>query len=288
MFKKFFIGEARFLMETNDYRVLNRLRNYKLSDIEVSDNYIEFSVPLKSAVEVEKITKCKAKYNLNFFRALNVFYSRPFLSIAAMVCLIMFVFLNNFIFRIKVVGAEVTQQQQIEKFINIKPLTFKSSTKAHTVAIGIAANFDFVAHASSKIIGNTLYFKIYCVDLPGDKNNNGDIVAMQDGVVTNIVVASGRAIVKSGDAVRKGQTLIKGEYQIGITENGEAKFAPCRAVGEVLADVSYSEYGMNMTFDELLGKVIARTGIKQFDKVQSFVPIKDVLEVVATVNKSIV
>lgn len=65
-----------------------------------------------------------------------------------------------------------------------------------------------------------------------------DIVSAFDGVVTRIYVLSGTALVKSGDRVVKGQTLIEGI--IGPQENS----AKVLAVGEVygIVDVVYTEY----------------------------------------------
>lgn len=281
--KDFFVGCARFRLENNDFRILNRLRNFKLTDVVIVDGSVEFTVPLKYVSDVEMITKSKGKKNANIFGVLNTFYMRRALSIAAIISVVTFIFLTSFVFRIRVIGVSPQRTQEIVQFIDIKPLSFKSIKKAQRVAAEITNRFDYVAHASSKIVGNVLYFKIYSVDMPGDTNVNNDIIATEDGVITNIIVASGRVMVKVGDAVRKGDILIKGEHRIG-----DDVYAPTRAVGEIMADVKYSEYGYNTTTEVLISKIIVRTGIKKFDRIETFIPVKDVLEVVATLNKSIV
>jgi len=283
MIKNFLTGSARFRIQSNDFRLLNRLRIYKLSDVVISDKTLEFTVPLKNMNAVKNLLpKSEVKINKNIFGLMDVFYMRPALSISAVVCLIMFIVFGNFVFRIKVIGVEGSQQHEIARFIQIKPLSLKSNLQARITAESIVKNFDYVAHASSKIVGSTLYFLVYTVPLPGDKNNNSDIIAAHSGVITKVVVASGRALVSAGDIVRQGDVLIKGEYQIG-----ELEFARCRAVGEVMADVSYSEFGMNTTAEALLAKIIARTGIQNFDRIETFTPLKGVTEVVATINRSI-
>jgi len=231
---------------------------------------------------------------------LDVFYSRLALSGAAVAAVVAFFVLSGFIFNVKVIGVEGDQQSEIATFVRAKgvqPLLHKSSGRAVVVAGEIIGNFDYVAHASSKVVGNTLIFNVYSVAVPQGSQQGGDIVATADGVVTNVIVASGRAMVKSGDVVREGQVLIKGERQVGAIDVGRDEFgkliqegiyAPCRAVGEILADVKFSEYGRNTTVDELLAKIIIKSGITKFDKVESFTSSMGVLEVVATINKSIV
>ena len=61
-------------------------------------------------------------------------------------------------------------------------------------------------------------------------NEQGDLVAQTDGIVSSVLVYAGTAAVKSGDVVRKGDLLIRGE------ERGEDDTAvPVRADGVVLA-----------------------------------------------------
>jgi hypothetical protein len=300
--KKFFEGTARFNVEQCDYSILNRLRQYEVRDVSVDVNRLRFTVPLRYVSHVKLVLsrqKYSMKMNKNLFGLLNVFYTRGFLTVATVLCIIAFFILNNFVFNVRVIGVEGQRAREISEFVNglgARPLTQKSGGRAAEIAGEIVKGFDYVAHASGKIVGNTLIFNVYSVTVAG-KNGTGDIIAAADAVVTNIVVASGRALIKPGDIVRKGQVLIKGERQVGGIDVGldefgkliqEPVYAACRAVGTVYADVKYSEFGLNTTADELLAKIVARTGIQNFDKVESFSSAPGVLEVVATVNKSIV
>ena len=301
--RTFFEGRATFRVEKCDFTILNRLRIYNVADVFISENELRFTVPLRFVTQVKTVL-ARQKYtvciNKNFFALTNVFYTRVALSITALVCLIALFILSGFVFKVKVIGVEGDQEREIANFVHTqgaRPLTHKSRGNAARVAGEIIGNFDYVAHASSKIVGTTLIFNVYSVATPSSNTENRDIVATTDGVITNLIVASGRPLVRVGDSVRAGQILIKGERQIGAIDIGrdefgkliqEGVYAPCRAVGEVLADVKFSEFGINTSVDELLAKIIARTGIQKFDKVESFSHSPGVLEVVATVNKSIV
>lgn len=299
----FFEGRATFTVPNCDFSILNRLRVCCVQDVCVDEAGLRFSVPLRYMADV-KVVLARQKYtvrvNKNFFGLVEVLYSRVALSVAALVAVIAFLVLNGFVFNVKVIGVEGEQHSEVAEFVSsqgVRPLIHKSSGRAAVVAGQIIGNFDFVAHASSKIVGNTLIFNVYSVVVPSGDNQAGDIVATMDGVITNLIVANGRAMVKVGDAVRTGQVLIKGERQVGATDVGrdefgkliqEGVYVPCRAVGEVLADVKFSEYGTNTTVDELLAKIVIRSGITNFDRVESFTSQTGVLEVVATVNRSIV
>jgi len=243
--------------------------------------------------------KYSVSVNTNFFGVLNVFYSRIALSVATIVCIVAVFILSGFVFNVKVVGVEGEQASEVAAFVEAqgaRRLVRKSKAGASTVAGEIVRNFDYVAHASSKIVGNTLIFNVYSVAVVKE-SDNCDIVAAMEGVVTNVIVASGRAMVSIGDIVRVGQVLIKAERQVGAIDVGRDEFGrlvqegiyiPCRAVGEVLADIKYSEFGANTTAEALLAKIVARSGVQKFDKVESFSVVQGMLEVVATVNKSIV
>jgi similar to stage IV sporulation protein len=301
--KGFFEGRATFYVDGCDFAILNRLRVCCVQDVCVDDGGLRFTVPLKFMSHVKMVLgqrKYSTKVNKNFFGLVDVFYSRIALGIATLVAVVAFFILNGFVFNVRVIGVEGEQHAKIAEFVSgqgIRPLIHKSNGRAAVVAGEIVGNFDFVAHASSRLVGNTLIFNVYSVVVPEGAQENRDIVATSDGVITNLIVASGRAMVRVGDVVRQGDILIKGERQVGAIDVGRDEFgkliqegiyAPCRAVGEVLADVKFSEYGTNTTVDELLARIMIRTGLANFDKVESFQSATGVLEVVATINKSIV
>jgi biotin carboxyl carrier protein len=296
-------GSATFEVVDCDMLMLNRLRMYCVRDVCTDDNQLRFTVPLRFVAQVKTILaryRYSVKINKNFFALLNVFYSRIALCVALVVCTVAFFVLNGFVFSVKVIGVEGERASEIHAFVHARgarPLTHKRVQRKSKIAGEIIQSFDYVAHASSKIVGNTLVFNVYDISTPVGVTQNRDIVATVDGVVTGVFVASGRALVSVGDAVKAGQVLIKGERQVGAIDIGrdefgkliqEPIFAPCRAVGEIMADVKYSEFGVNTNADELLAKIILRTGIQEFDRVETFSAGTGMLEVVATVRKSIV
>ncbi len=64
--------------------------------------------------------------------------------------------------------------------------------------------------------------------------NPGDIVAARDGIISEITVTAGTALVKPGDAVRRGQVLVRGEERAW-----DGAVTPIRAKASVVARVWY-------------------------------------------------
>ena len=291
--KDFFVGAVRFCVQ-GDFRVLNRFRRYGLKDVEIGEDFVCFSVPLKYAQEVKRfLPKARTVENANIFRVLNLFYMRWVLSVCIIACIVMFAVLGNFVFRIKIVGVEGTQRVEVEQFVasqGFGTLMPKNQDRANALVQEIIANFDFVAHASVRMVGSTVYFWIYSIEPPKNPTGNDDIISAHDAVVTSVILASGRSLVSVGSVVHAGDVLIRGEFQTGVDADGGAVFTPVRAVGEVLGLVSHSEFGVGMTTEQLLQRIVERTGIlvEDFDKIETFVTAEGGLEVVASVIKSIV
>jgi len=82
--------------------------------------------------------------------------------------------------------------------------------------------------------GMSLVIRVVEGVMPNDRVDSGpcDVVASMDGVVKNMVTRAGTPVVQSGDLVRKGDILIRGEER---TAAGEVR--PVAARGTVIARV---------------------------------------------------
>ena len=112
-----------------------------------------------------------------------------------------------------------------------------------------------IAWASARLSGVKLIIDIVeadkGVEIKQAETAPVSIYAKKEGVIESIVALTGRACVKSGDAVKKGQLLITGD----LRSEGAPAFT-VHASGEVYAKVNYS-------FEMTLGRRItgeARTG----------------------------
>jgi similar to stage IV sporulation protein len=83
------------------------------------------------------------------------------------------------------------------------------------------------------------------------KNNESfNIVAERDGLITNMEVYAGNALVKEGDTVRKGQVLVSGKLQ---SKNPDFGTRDVHALGKVIAKTWYeSSLPVSMVYTQRL------------------------------------
>jgi sporulation protein YqfD len=201
--------------------------------------------------------------NNNVFSVLNFFYARFVLCMMAVVAFASFLVLDRLIFSVEIKGVDNEQQSEVRAFLNqnnVRRLTWKSEAVGERASVAVVQHFDFIAHASHKIVGNTLVFNVHTVNNAVPQGGS-DIIANMNGIITRMIVVSGTANFNVGDEVRVGDVLIRGEYQVS-----EETFAPTRAVGEVWADVNYTRTA-NIHSSAY---VMTRTG-KQSTKTQVFI-----------------
>ena len=109
----------------------------------------------------------------------------------------------------------------------------KKNVDPQNITEGIMSKYDGVSWMSINPIGTTLSVNISeKVEPPNVQDNTEpcNIVAKCDGVIKNIKVTEGRAVVKVGDAVVKGDVLIS-----GIVEYSNGSVVMKQARGEVIA-----------------------------------------------------
>ena len=94
-------------------------------------------------------------------------------------------------------------------------------------------SFPYIQWVSMEIQGVELVVRVQERSIPpaGESAAPGDLVAAMDGVVEEITVLRGQAMVKPGDSVKAGQVLIRGALVWG--SDGEGGEAPTAAMGRV-------------------------------------------------------
>lgn len=118
--------------------------------------------------------------------------------------------------------------------------TGMSRLDLETIALGdaIRAHDERIAWAGVQVDGIALHVQIVEADvipeLP-DKSQPADVVAVKDGIIERVTALSGKSGLMPGDAVRKGDVLIRGD----ITREGALERLLVHAEGEVLAKVWY-------------------------------------------------
>jgi len=213
--------------------LLNKLRKFNLREIRIEDDELYFSVNLayKSAVcQVLGKNKYFIIENNNIFRSLNFFYTRSVFAITAAACVAAFIMLEQFVFKVKVEGLTGDEHKQIVRYLEtngIKKFSQKRSQNTFEVAQDIVNEFDFIAAANVQVRGATLIYIFLRADNVISQIPNKDIITAHDGVIADIIVFSGTALVSAGDVVHAGDVLVTGTRPTAIIHISNGKEVVC-------------------------------------------------------------
>lgn len=183
-----------------------------IADYQNLDDIIE-----KTGIKVDILKK----YGLPFLfigKENRIFY------LAFLIIAIMLIFVSNlFVWKIEYKGNYTVSKEQLEDFLeenNISEGIFKSKVDYEILEENLRKEFSIIKWCSVAISGNTLIVQIEENNLLKENEEikeefiYSDIVATTDGVVTNLMVRNGLAMVKIGDSVTKGQILVTGQIPI--------------------------------------------------------------------------
>lgn len=146
--------------------------------------------------------------------------------------------ISSFVFRIEIYSEAVDKAAVYEVLERCGVKRGSLTRRIDAAELGKAvAEIGGVAFADVSVKGSTVVIKLH-EELPEvnifEVSGNKSLVSMCDAVITRQIVFSGSAVKKRGDIVRKGETLISSEVQIG-----EDKTTQLTAVGEVYGLVTY-------------------------------------------------
>ncbi len=179
------------------------------------------------------------KHGLPFF--LNKNRSRKGFVIGAAVAIIITVWLSGGIWNITVSGNKTIPEEDIREVfasLGVETGARKSKISASEVADEAEKIIEKLAWASVNIKGSSAEIVVQeRTDAPEfpDTETPCNIVASEDGIITEIEAEIGKAAVEAGDAVLKGDLLIS-----GVTENLDKSEKLNAARGSVYAEVTKS------------------------------------------------
>lgn len=162
---------------------------------------------------------------------------RPLQPAALALCVVLVMVSSGMIWRIEIehAGSMTAEVQRYLMEADIRPGTLKRSVPVAALREALLLRLPDAAQVSVVCEGSTLLISCYPA-LTGEQNQaegmGTDLVAGEDGVITRLIVQSGTPAVRVGQAVCKGDVLIRGE------ERGEKQSVHAvRAQGEVTARV---------------------------------------------------
>ena len=201
----------------NQSRLLNKIfsEGITLFNInKISQSKLRFSLCAKDVDKAIAIIQ-KMCYNYevggkdNFVKKA---LKRIWLPIAAVVFLLLIFMSNQLVWGVEITGSSGIALVNVQRLINergIKPFALKP--KDLTVLEAEIMSLSNITHAAVKLSGNILKIEVIESQVTTPLDGGGSVVSGFDGVVTRVVTESGTPLVRRGDVVKKGQSLISGD-----------------------------------------------------------------------------
>lgn len=209
------IGIENFL----NYLIRNNVRVYNVKRIDSSK--IEFCITKDYYKLFKKVyrgstfnVKVKKKTGLPFlvFRI----YKNKVMWIGAIISLFILMSTSQFVTDIYIQVPEGIKKEEIRKElynIGLKPGAYKKSIDRKNIRDEIMIKFDDVAYVSINVKGTNVFVTITkkAETLESNENSNYcNVIATKNGIIESIIARSGKAVVKEGDIVKKGDVLVTG------------------------------------------------------------------------------
>lgn len=237
--------ESRYI-----YRLLNNTGNIKLRNIKVGEETAEFMVDygdyheLKCILDENKIKLTGIEEKGIYVKVINFPVIKITVAVLAIFILLMTV--NSlFIWKISVDGNYSYTDNQIINFVhskNIREGITKEKVVCDSLEKEIRKNFEDISWVCVEIKGTNLIVHVkenYITEISVQEDEPYNIVANKEGKIMSILVRKGKALVKAGDTVREGDTLISGIVDV-FDESGQKLFHNlCNADGDIVARTVY-------------------------------------------------
>lgn len=200
----------------------------------------EFSISGRDKAKLTAYLKSKMRFKLSkpfgLYGFLLDIRHRYGLLIGLLLTVLLFAFSSRLVWDIRISGNEKLSDYQIESALSELDLRIGSTLRKidkNAIETEMLSQNKDIAWISVNRRGNVVYVQVIESENIGLTQEQGypfsNIVADRDGVIEEITVDSGVAMVKVGDVVRKGDILIS-----GVVEN-ERGVTLCRASGSVRA-----------------------------------------------------
>lgn len=241
------INGVRFTIKSvNKEKNLKRILNLgKISSIKLGDGRISFCVTKSNCGKIEKLFKVNNieildKRGVGFFP----FLKRTILRWGVIIPILLFAFVgiiaNMYIFNYEVSGNELVETNEILNVLaekNIKGIIKKGSINKAGLESAIR-DLDKVSMVSIVIKGNTLVVSIKEKVYNMEYENRGEYEPLKsnfNGIITEISIIQGTALVKAGQTVKVGQSLVA-----PYVENTSGQTLSVIPMADIKADVFYT------------------------------------------------
>lgn len=193
----------------------------------------------EAATDAYTVIKVSGRYGMPYVAHR---YRKRYMLLAGPVMAALFLGVASlFVWNIDVTGNESTSTQTIIDALEKNGFaigTYKRGVDYSMLSEKVLIDVNSLVWVSINVKGTHALVEVHERNMPPDivdRYTVSDIIAKKDGLITYIAPFSGTALVRAGDSVSSGQTLISGEI---VYVDGSA--APCAAYGEVDAKTWYT------------------------------------------------
>lgn len=226
-------------------------RGIHIWDMNIEEGCVYIKVSLsdfKMLKECAKKTGCKfeiiKRCGFPFF--VNRYRKRKILALGIPLFIVCIYILSSFLWKIDIYGNDRVSKTDILKMLDdngISAGVLKFNIDTKETAKKIIEEFPDISWASVSINGTELIVKVSetIEKTTIEDNTPSDIISSKDGIIEGIAVSSGTPIVKIGDVVYEGDTLVSGEI---ILKDGEEEVGKeyTASKAQVFAKVWYEFY----------------------------------------------
>ncbi len=209
-------------------------RGIYIWDTEKTDEGTYMNVSVKAVKQLRDVahkTRCRIKIKRKEgYPFLAHRYRKRKILVGGIVFFIVFMFvLSSFIWKVDVVGNKRIYPNDIIDFCEqngLKPGVSKSDVDEKKLALAMMTHYEDLAWVNVYIKGTRATITVSETlekKQMMDKSAPCNVVAQYDGLITNIVTAAGRPLVKQNDVVKKGDVLVSGEIVVKEDETGVMK-----------------------------------------------------------------
>lgn len=226
-------------------------RGIHIWDMNIEEGCVYIKVSLsdfKMLKECAKKTGCKfeiiKRCGFPFF--VDRYRKRKILALGIPLFIVCIYILSSFLWKIDIYGNDRVSKTDILKMLDdngISAGVLKFNIDTKETAKKIIEQFPDISWASVSINGTELIVKVSetIEKTTIEDNTPSDIISSKDGIIEGIAVSSGTPIVKIGDVVYEGDTLVSGEI---ILKDGEEEVGKeyTASKAQVFAKVWYEFY----------------------------------------------
>lgn len=187
----------------------------------------------------------KGEYGLPFF--LYRYRRRKGFFVGIFLCFLSVYLLSLFIWDIQIIGTEQYTEEEITAYLKEKSITtgkLKKKISCSTLEEEMREDFSDTAWVSCDVQGTCLSIHVKeSIDLSDLKREASkeprDIIALKAGTIVSMVTRNGTPLVKKGDRVKKGDTLISGILYLYNEYDELLETNETCADGDIYAKTSY-------------------------------------------------